>query len=153
NAHDDVDATNNQITFASNHNLTTGQAVVYHSGNSTSVINPGTGHSHGVVVNVGGLTDGQVYYVIVVDAKTIQLALTPGGSSIPLSPISSPTTTFDSFTTARSFAQSALDIANNQIDFTSNPGFADGQAVVYNRGSGSAPIGLTDGQVYYVELV
>src|SRR4029079_11892193 len=69
-----------------------------------------------------------------------------------LAPIASVTTNLDTLTTARSFAQSTLDIANKKIVFTSNPGLAEGQAVVYTKGNGSASIGLVDGQVYYVKL-
>src|SRR5262249_9274015 len=62
----------NQIIFAANHNLTANQAVVYHQGSGNGSI---------------GLDDGQTYYVTLVTGtpKAIQLALTPGGASIPLS--------------------------------------------------------------------
>ncbi len=50
-----------EISFASNPKLATGDAVVYQNGGGTSI---------------GGLTDGQTYYVIVVDATHIKLAAT-----------------------------------------------------------------------------
>ncbi len=137
----------NQITFAGKHGFSTGQAVVYHAANVN-----GTGN----VVNVGGLTDGQVYYVIRIDDTTIRLA-----SSLPdaqngvflntLSPIAAATTKLDSLSTARSFAQSS--VAGGTIVFSSNPGLVERQAVVYSQGTGSAPLGLANGQVYYVKLV
>src|SRR5262249_42764454 len=63
----------------------------------------------------------------------------------------SATTNLDSLTTARSFAQS--NVAGDTIVFSSNPGLVEGQAIVYSQGDGSAPLGLADGQVYYVKLV
>ena len=136
-----------QITFAGNHNLATGQAVVYHAGNVSG---------SGIVTNVGGLMDGQVYYVIKVDNSTIQLASSlenaNSGTFInTLAPIPSATTNVDSLTTARSFSES--DIDNDNIVFTSDPGLAVGQAVVFNQGSGSSLTGPTNGQIYYVKPV
>src|SRR6185436_15834635 len=49
------------ITFASNHNLTTGDIVIYKNGGGTSI---------------GGLTDGNTYYVIKVDNTHIRFAAT-----------------------------------------------------------------------------
>ncbi|MBD2412394.1 hypothetical protein FACHB389_10860 [Nostoc calcicola FACHB-389] len=54
-----VDVTNDQISSA-NHNLTTGQRVKYSRGSDGTAI--------------GGLTEGQDYYVIVVDSNNIKLA-------------------------------------------------------------------------------
>ena len=54
----------NVLTFTSAHGLTTGQEVVYHNGG-------GSNHS------VGGLTDGNTYYVIRINDFSIQLASTP----------------------------------------------------------------------------
>jgi len=144
NAFSSVDDTNHQITFAARHNLVTGQAVVYHAGNIDS---------GGTVNSVDGLTAGRVYYVIRVNDTTIKLAssldFANAGTFIDLlSPISSPTTNLDSLTTARSFSQS--DIANNEIVFANNHGLVHGQAVSYQKGSGSASIGLNEGQIYYV---
>ena len=133
---------NDEITFARNHDLTTGQSLVYHAGN----VDAG-----GTVAPVVGLTDGQIYYVIEVDDTKIKLASSldnaNAGDALPLSP-GYVETNLDSLTTARSFAQS--EIANNAIVFSHEPKLSEGQAVVYNQGSGSASIGLTDGQVYYV---
>ncbi|MBD2516808.1 DUF4347 domain-containing protein [Nostoc sp. FACHB-973] len=53
-----VDVTNDKINFA-NHNLTTGQRVKYSRGAGTAI---------------GGLTEGQDYYAIVVDDNNIKLA-------------------------------------------------------------------------------
>ena len=56
-----VSVTANAIHFASPDGLMTGEQVVYHNGGGTSI---------------GGLTDGQTYYVIVADSYTIKLAAT-----------------------------------------------------------------------------
>ena len=142
------DVQNNEITFAGNHDLTTGQSVVYHAGNIDSVketIDP-----------VGGLTDGQVYFVIKVSDVKIKLASSLSDADTgtfinPLLPLASSATNQDSLTTARSFAQSS--IANNEIVFASDPRLLEGQAVVYNKGKDNPLIGLTDGHIYYVKLV
>ena len=55
-----VIVTGDALYFASPHGLETGDAVVYHDGGGPVI---------------GGLTDGQVYYVIKVDNHTIKLAL------------------------------------------------------------------------------
>src|SRR5262249_31914750 len=49
----------NVLTFGSAHGLTTGQEVVYHNGGGNS--------------SVGGLTDGNTYYVIKINDFAIQL--------------------------------------------------------------------------------
>ena len=49
------------IAFASNHGMSTGDAVVYRNGGGTSI---------------GGLVDGETYYVIKVDATHVRLAAT-----------------------------------------------------------------------------
>ena len=88
-----VNQTNDTITIP-NHGLTTGQAIVYHAAAPPSPSDPlGTPTP---LAPIGGLTDGQTYYVIVKDPNTIQLAsrtqhrprLPPG--SIPVSPTPSP---------------------------------------------------------------
>ncbi|MBM4043507.1 MAG: hypothetical protein FJ279_00180, partial [Planctomycetes bacterium] len=57
----DVNDAANTIHFADAHGFATGDALVYDSGDGASV---------------GGLTDGETYYVVVTDANTIQLAAT-----------------------------------------------------------------------------
>src|SRR4029077_7794733 len=55
-----VTLTGNAISFANPHGFSSGQEVLYHSGGSA----------------IGGLTNGQTYYVIVVNSTTIKLAST-----------------------------------------------------------------------------
>src|SRR5205823_1341813 len=66
-----VNTTNNTITIP-NHGLTTGQAIVYNAATPPDALGNST-----PLAPIGGLTDGQTYYVIVKDANTIQLAAAP----------------------------------------------------------------------------
>lgn len=54
-----VHVQNNEVTFAGNHNMIDGQRVIYRTGNGNTPI--------------GGLTNGQPYYVEYVNATTIRL--------------------------------------------------------------------------------
>ncbi len=56
-----TNASADEISFATSPDLATGDAVFYHNGGGTSI---------------GGLTDGQTYYVIAIDATHIKLAAT-----------------------------------------------------------------------------
>ncbi len=111
---------------------------------------------------VGGLANDRLYYVIVVDETTIKLADTFADATnatpvaIPLTAVVTAadllTITRDVLTTERSFAQNQ--ITSNRIVFAENPGFVEGQAVVYDRGVGSTALGgLSDDHVYFVKLV
>jgi 6-phosphogluconolactonase (cycloisomerase 2 family) len=134
---------NNQITIA-NHGLQNGQAVVYNAPDSTS------GDS------VGGLVSGQTYYVKVIDANTISLAATPGGSVIALT---APTNgqaiqsllvvALGGSTGTQTFNSSA--VSGNEIT-AANHGFVTGQQIVYTAGN-QAIGGLASGQTYYVIAV
>ncbi|MBS0263399.1 MAG: hypothetical protein JSS02_15765, partial [Planctomycetes bacterium] len=146
NAHTNVDAAEDSITFTTVHDFASGQAVVYHASN---IVNNG---GNGTVTSVGGLTDGNVYYVVRISPTKIKLATNANGSGlIDLTPIAATTSTFDSFTTARSFELSS--VSNSTIVFAKSPGFTVGQAVVYNHGDGTRPAGLADGTVLYVSFV
>jgi hypothetical protein len=117
----------NQIHFGTSHNLATGESVVYHAGNVDA---------SGSVQSVGGLTDNGAYYVVRVNATTIQLASSLAnainGIALPISALASPVANNDSLTSARSFSQGG--IVNNRIVFASDPALADGQAIEYRRG-------------------
>ena len=58
-----------EVITVTAHGWANGQAVVYSNGGGTSI---------------GGLTTGNTYYVIVVDANTVSLSLTKGGTAINL---------------------------------------------------------------------
>ena len=83
----DVNTSNNQITL-SDHDLNTGDRVIYHSGGGAAI---------------GGLVDGQSYYAIVIDGDTIELAATKGealeSTPVPITLTSTGTGTGQSFTT------------------------------------------------------
>ena len=70
---------NNQITFTGNHHLVNGQRVTYRLGNGNAP--------------VGGLTNGQSYYVIYVSPTAIKLTTTAGtGTGRGVAPLDSHTT-------------------------------------------------------------
>jgi hypothetical protein len=131
-----VDTVANTINVGAN-NFQTGDSVVYHDGGGTSI---------------GGLVDGQTYYVLksAPSATAIQLAAMSGGSAIPL--LSPGTSSTQSLTPASvSFGTGAVNTTANTIDLGSNNRLITGEAVVYHKGgSGDTSIGgLTDGQTYY----
>ena len=140
---------NNQIIFPSSTTLANGQAVTYHNGNGNTSI---------------GLNDGQVYYVKLVNgnpravqlAATLELANDPSGAVIPFSlPTRAPDQLRQS-TTVASFIPTPTNIQNNQISqisVASGTTLTDGQPVAYHKGNGYGSIGLTEGQIYYVNQV
>ncbi len=112
------------------------------------------------IYDIGGLSDGDTYYVIKVNDYTIQLASKPtdanagkaltldslgygtGQSVAPTEPVS-----------ALTFGASAVATTNpaaNEIGFANSPNLATGDAVIYENGGGTSIGGLTDGQTYYV---
>src|SRR5204863_90483 len=104
---------------------------------------------------IGGLTDGQTYYVIKSGTDKLELARTRAealaGTQIDLTSAGSG----DSHSLTRnevSFAGTDADVGDDTIDVGDNSGFSDGQAVVYSKGGAddTAIAGLTDGKTYYV---
>ncbi len=106
---------------------------------------------------VGGLTDGNTYYVVKVNDFAIQLenssgtvlTLGPGfgyGTGHSFTPISTAKLTFGS--SAVTLDQTGSD----EITVDSDPGWHTGDAVVYNNGGGNNQSigGLNTGQTYYV---
>jgi hypothetical protein len=129
---------------------------------------PGHGYVTGEVVqyassgqDISGLSSGSNYYVIVVDANTIQLALSAedayAGNAIALDPPTAGATDTETLTPATpdtptvSFNPSPVRPAGNTFALPSH-GFVTGQAVVYTAG-GAAMGGLTSGATYYVIVV
>ena len=137
----------NTIAFADPHNLKTGDELVYRNGGGTSI---------------GGLTDGQTYYAIVVDSRTIKLSASPGGSEIDFNLANTTgdthslehTVTADSLAVDHEFDPSySVNLSQNTIDFGEDRGWAEGQPVIYYNsfdGSGGDIGGLVNGQTYYV---
>jgi hypothetical protein len=72
-----IDLTTNTITIAQ-HGLTTGQQVTYIGGGSDTEISADNLTESG---DIGGLTSRQSYFVIVIDANTIQLATTESNAT------------------------------------------------------------------------
>jgi hypothetical protein len=167
----------NEVSFASDPGLYTGEPVTYHSNGGAKI---------------GGLTDGTTYYVVAVDSTHIQLdlsqadatsasptqiiALTSGtgtGTFTVPEPSSNVTAYIDSSsvtaTAGRVLVQSGLNnpttlagattlnispnsnvtVSGDAIHFASPHGLTTGQEVVYHNGGGSIG-GLTDGHSYYV---
>ncbi|MCP4228212.1 MAG: hypothetical protein GY773_33095, partial [Actinomycetia bacterium] len=120
----DVTTANGAMTIdlGYTHGFQHGDAVVY---------------SEGTGSEVGGLTDGETYYVIVVDSTSIaltdRLADTLDKDRILFTPFS--------------------DIIDSQIYLGYDHGLSEGQALVYDNGGGSSIDGLKHGDVYYVELI
>jgi hypothetical protein len=144
----DVDGSN-RLVFPKEHGFADGEQVVY-TANGGRVI--------------AGLESGKRYFVKLVDAKTIQLATTSGGTAIDLAatgldefgtgssgesftPVSGTWTTFtpsSAVTTTRSRA--------DQLTYASPHGLADGSAVIY-RANGAPIAGLVDGETYYAIVI
>jgi len=144
----DVDSSN-RLVFPEEHGFADGEQVVY-TANGGRVI--------------AGLESGKRYFVKLVDAKTIQLATTSGGTAINIAatgldeygtgssgesftPVSGTWTTFtasSAVTTTRSRA--------DQLTYATPHGLSDGEAVIY-RANGAPIAGLVDGETYYAIVI
>jgi hypothetical protein len=145
-----TNVTSNQITFPEQDNLITGQLVEYHAGTTNGIANS----------PIGGLTDGGVYYVTVVNPTTIELSLTLGGPAInDLDPTQATGTGHFFDTRVEELAiNTSSAVANNEISFAQPDNLVDQQTVVYHAGSTNGtpntPIGgLTDGATYIVHVI
>src|SRR5262249_2748238 len=152
-----VDTTNNTIDLGSSNPFTSGEAVVYHKGTSSDTA-------------IGGLVDGQTYYVLPVSGNStkIQLVTTMGAKPIALT--SAGSSASQSLAPAGGvspfvFGPTAViqGILPDTIDLGYKHGFTTGQPVVYDNGGGTG-IGIqnrdgTSGtlssntSVYYVIVV
>ncbi|MGB6295658.1 MAG: DUF4347 domain-containing protein [Rivularia sp. (in: cyanobacteria)] len=138
------------IDFGEEHNWYNSDIVTYRNENGTAI---------------GGLEDGEKYYVIVVNSTKIKLAKTPGGDAIDLN--------FRAATGDKHSLQRSVVGNNNYQLFTFDPvkdnafnlsqvevkenfaldephDFNTGQAVIYDNGGGTSIGGLTNGETYYV---
>jgi hypothetical protein len=127
----------NELISLPGNAYTNGQAVVYHANGGS----------------VGGLTDGDTYYVITgSDASQIGLAssyantIGPNPVYIQLSSVTGTDNVLS--TIFQTFGASQVDPTGLSIDLPQNV-FTPGQAVIYHSGGGSVG-GLTDGDTYYV---
>jgi len=104
------------------HGFQIGDAVRYRSGSGSSI---------------GGLVDGEVYYVIPISSTTIALNEFPGEG-------------LDTFNTV---FDPAASVDGDEILFNYEQEFVSGQAVRYTAGGGTPFGDLVDGETYYVEVV
>jgi hypothetical protein len=133
-----VNGTTHTITFSSSTGLTTGQLVTYNANGATAV---------------SGLTNGGMYFVVVVNATTIQLSATA-----PVIPIQTATTSSTQMltfgmTTLSFDPSTAVNGTTHTITFSSSTGLTTGQQVTYNANGGAPVSGLTNGGMYVVVVV
>ena len=127
NAQNNVNHTTNRISVAG-HNFTNNDKVTYSAGGGAAI---------------GGLVNGQDYYVRSISGDTIQLSATSFGSAIDI--IARDTGSFN--------ASSNVDLLNNKITAAGHS-LSNGDQVTYTTNSGGTAIrGLTAGQTYYVRNV
>ena len=107
-----VDLSNNRITLT-NHGLVENQTVTFRG-------------------DIGGLTTGTVYYVDVIDANTISLKSSLGGSTVVLSSLSVGTHTFVSCNTDGIVANNGSFFNPTNVVYTP----ADGNLVIHSAGHG-----------------
>ncbi len=127
------------IVLPYDHGLETGDAVIYHNGGNS---------------DIGGLTDGETYYAIVLDAQTIRLANTYDQAileqSIPLTLPAALPGAHSLYPGFNPSAAGAIDTLTDQIDVGFNHHLLTGQPVRYSNGGDNSIGGLTDGDVYYI---
>ena len=116
-----VNGNRETINLGGNHGYANGDRVIYRSGGGQAI---------------GGLVDGQAYYVRVIDATTIRL----------VNNLADTTAVPD----MRAFATTA--VSGSDIDLGVAHGYVTGQPVTY-RASGTPIGGLVDGQTYYAVVV
>ncbi len=107
-----VNTSTEQITFTNAHGMVNGATYVYYCGYGNNVI--------------GGLTDSRWYYVTVVDANTITLQTSSGGSNVNLSSAGSNSGMLRSCF-ARVYRATGFSNGDDSITFAENMGVTSGQ--------------------------
>lgn len=97
-------------------------------------------YSNGGGVNIGGLTDGTIYFIISSSSSEFQLSATSGGSAITLT--ANNEVTVDSTDTA------IVDAVNDKIVIANT--FNNGEEVVYSNGGGTDIAGLVNATNYFI---
>ena len=139
-----VAAGGNTIDLGANYGLKTGQTVTYSAGAGNTII--------------GGLINGQVYYVIAFTGSTkVQLAdtLAHAQAGIPVALTTGGVGNNQTlFATGPGFdGVNAVDTSGNTIDLGIDYGLVTGEPIVYNAGSNNTAVGnLVSGTTYYVIL-
>ena len=118
-----VDLSTDKVIIANT--FTNGDYVVYDNGGGT---------------DIGGLVNGNSYYIVNRTASEFQLSLTSGGAAIDLT--AKLKVTFDADDAA------VVDVTNNKIIQANT--FTDGDEVLYDVGGGVAIGGLTDATNYFI---
>ena len=120
-----VSAANDTITITS-HRFEDGDEVVYNVAASPAYA-------------IGGLTDGNTYYIVSSTANTFKLSATSGGTAIDLT---LPTVTVDADDAA------VVDLSTDKVIIANT--FTNGDYVVYDNGGGADINGLVNGNSYYI---
>ena len=136
---DRVDVERDRLVMDQVHGLVTGQKVIYQVGNGNQAI--------------GGLVDGQEYYVLKVDDQTLQLAATQGGTAIDLISAGVGTQTLQPVTEFGATNTIRIDLAQDQISFTQPHNLTHLSRVQYDAGQNAAIGGLIHGKEYIVDVV
>ncbi len=138
-----VDTVGDRLLFATPHGLTNGQPVQYKSSNSQTPI--------------GGLTDGNTYFVKVVDPHAIQLATVASGGAVDLTSGGGSTERFlyeGPVAALSSDNVIHVDEHNDAILFDTPHLLGEGDAVTYQIAAGGTAIGgLTTGTNYFVHVL
>jgi hypothetical protein len=122
--------TGENTLYIANHGLVSGQTVLYESGNGNT--------------EIGGLTDGDTYFVQRVDNSLIRLSTNPS-----LSPVVNLTTVG---TGTQTLVITSLNFATNTITLPSH-GFVQGELVEYDSKGQTEIAGLTTATPYYIIFV
>ncbi|NEQ95341.1 MAG: DUF4347 domain-containing protein [Cyanothece sp. SIO2G6] len=137
--HEDfVDIVQNRLDFQTDHGFINGQQVVYSANGNGSI---------------GGLIDGQTYFVVAADVQTLQLATMAGGIAVDFTSTSTGLHQLSALTNFEATNQLHVDTQADQINLQTAHGFATGDRVRYTTGGNPAIGGLQNGQDYQVVAV
>ncbi len=117
-----IDGVKNAIELGYVHGFQLGDAVRYLSGGSAAI---------------GGLVDGQTYYVIPISPTKVALAESAAEADGTYQTIFDPSDT----------------VVGNTLVFAYEHGFTEGQPLLYGNGGGSVIPGLTNNTTYYVHVI
>jgi hypothetical protein len=164
-----IDVVNERITFLNNHNLFTGQEIIYDTNGNDEI---GIGSFRGVNYDQGNLVDNAIYYAKVLNDRTIQIHQTKsdaitGVNTVGFTTIG--TSGIQKFKTSIRNTLSEIKVLNGGNGFTNrelivkssgistskhtinfkNHGFLTGEIITYTYTS-SPVVGLSSENSYYV---
>lgn len=134
-----VDVLGDRFNFQSNHGFVNGQKVTYRTGAGNNVI--------------GGLQDGQEYYIISANGQSLQLAATPNGTAIDLTSAGTGTQQLSQVLDFTATNQIHVDLQQETILFNVAHNLTNGSRVRYDAANHPPIGGLKNGQDYLVEVV